>query len=55
MNNNLISYCCGYIVSNLIIIATNWTGVLRAVDYFSIIMIFIVLAIMITIKLWQKK
>ena len=55
MNNNLISYCCGYIISNLIMIATNWTGVLRVVDYFSIIMIFIVVATMITIKLWQKK
>lgn len=55
MNNHLISYCYGYIVSNLIMIATNWTGVLRVVDSFSIIMIFIVVATMITIKLWQKK
>lgn len=55
MNNHLISYCYGYIVSNLIMIAANWTGVLRVVDYFSIIMIFIVAATMITIKLWQKK
>ena len=55
MNNHLISYCYGYIVSNLIMIATNWTGVLRVVDSFSIIMIFIVAATMITIKLWQKK
>jgi membrane protein len=55
MNNHLISYCYGYIVSNLIMIATNWTGVLRVVDSFSIIMIFIVAATMITIKRWQKR
>ena len=55
MNNHFISYCYGYIVSNLIMIATNWTGVLRVVDSFSIIMIFIVTATMISIKRWQKR
>lgn len=55
MNNHLISYCYGYIVSNLIMIATNWTGVLRVVDSFSIIMIFIVTATMISVKRWQKR
>ena len=55
MNNHFIFYCYGYIVSNLIMIATNWTGVLRVVDSFSIIMIFIVAATMITIKRWQKR